>query len=126
MLPAFETEGGSGEIREGLRGRTVPSAKNRGRLDVVAEVLNACSRPASKNAILIRANVNSVTATYLLTRLIDSRLIDTVVDEEDRVTYISTKQGVAFIDAYKTLSTMLTSGLMPETRVTKSEIELFA
>lgn len=126
MLPAFQTEDHPKRAQEDLRGRTVPTAKNRGRLDVVADVLSACSKPAGKNAVLIRANINSVTATYILAKLMDSRLMDTVVDEEGRVAYIATKQGAAFVSAYRNLSMMLTSELVPETRAARSDIELFA
>ncbi|MDE1858847.1 MAG: hypothetical protein KGI26_07265, partial [Thaumarchaeota archaeon] len=111
---------------QALRGRLAAPAKNRGRIDVVADVLSACSSPATKNMILIKANVNSVTATYLLAQLMDTRLVDTVVDEEERVTYIATKQGATFLTSYKNLTAMLTSALVPETRTTKPEIGLFA
>ncbi len=125
MLRTYEAEEPQQE-QGSPRTRTIPKAKNRGRLDVVADVLDACSRPVTKNAILIRANVNSVTATYVLTQLIDSRLLDTVVDEERRVSYIATKQGAAFIAIYKELTTMLTPALAPETKAAKGEIGLFA
>lgn len=125
MLRTYEAEEPQQE-QGSLRTRTIPKAKNRGRLDVVADVLDACSRPVTKNAILIRANVNSVTATYVLTQLIDSRLLDTVVDEERRVSYIATKQGAAFIAIYRELTTMLTPALAPETKAAKGEIGLFA
>jgi predicted transcriptional regulator len=126
VLPAYETERTQERVQEALRGRTIPQAKNRGRLDVVADVLNACSMPASKNSILIKANINSVTATYVLAQLIDTRLLDTVVDEEDRVSYIATKQGVAFVTAYKALTTMLSSAMVPDTKIARTEIGLFA
>lgn len=125
MLRTYEAEEPQQE-QGSPRTRTIPKAKNRGRLDVVADVLDACSRPVTKNAILIRANVNSVTATYVLTQLIDSRLLDTVVDEERRVSYIATKQGAAFIAIYRELTTMLTPALAPETKAAKGEIGLFA
>ncbi|MDG7010853.1 MAG: hypothetical protein JRN57_01910 [Nitrososphaerota archaeon] len=129
MLPAYQTEEPTQQAQQAqqsLRGRLAAPAKNRGRLDVVADVLNACSTPATKNTVLIKANVNSVTATYLLAQLMDTSLVDTVVDEEDRVTYIATKQGAAFLAAYQGLTSMLTRALVPETKIAKPEIGLFA
>ena len=125
MLPAYQTEEPAQQAQQALRGRLAAQAKNRGRIDVVADVLNACSSPATKNMVLIKANVNSVTATYLLAQLMDTRLVDTVVDEDQRVTYIATKQGAAFLESYKNLTAMLTSALVPETRTAKPEIGLF-
>ncbi|MDG6982825.1 MAG: hypothetical protein JRM74_05150 [Nitrososphaerota archaeon] len=126
MLPAYQTEEPAQQAQGSLRGRLATPAKNRGRLDVVADVLSACSSPASKNTVLIRANLNSVTATYLLTQLIDTRLVDTVVDEEGRMSYIATKQGAAFLESYRSITTMLTPALVPETRMARAEIGLFA
>jgi predicted transcriptional regulator len=125
MLPALEVERPVQEDRVNLRGKSVPAAKNRGRLDVVADMVGACFRPASKNSLLIRANVNSVTATYLLAQLMDSRLLDTVVDEEGKVAYIATKHGMAFVNSYRNLTTMLTPSLVPETK-SREQVGLFA
>lgn len=126
MLRAYQTEEPAQQAQESLRVKSVAVAKNRGRLDVVADVLEACSAPVSKNSILIRANVNSVTATYLLAQLMDTRLIDTVVDEDQRVVYIATKQGMAFLNSYRGLTMMLTPALVPSTRTPKQEIGIFA
>ena len=124
MLPALQTDRRE-EHHAPLRSKLAAPAKNRGRLDVVADVLDACSSASSKNAVLIRANVNSVTATYLLAQLMGTRLIDTVIDGEGKVAYITTKQGSAFLEAYKNLVGMLTASLVPETRA-REEIGLFA
>lgn len=124
MLPALQTDRRD-QRQAPLRSRLAAPAKNRGRLDVVADVLDACASASSKNAVLIRANVNSVTATYLLSQLIGARLIDTVVDDEGRVAYIATKQGAAFLESYRHLTGMLTAALVPETRA-REEIGLFA
>lgn len=124
MLPALQTDHRE-EHHAPLRSKLAAPAKNRGRLDVVADVLDACSSASSKNAVLIRANVNSVTATYLLAQLMGTRLIDTVIDGEGKVAYITTKQGSAFLEAYKNLVGMLTASLVPETR-TREEIGIFA
>lgn len=113
------------QAQASIREKTALAAKNRGRLDVVADVLSACSRPASKNAVLIKANVNSVTATYMLAQLMDTRLIDTLVDEEGRIAYIATKQGAAYLGAYRNLTDMLSSALVPATRAVKAETDLF-
>ena len=125
MLPAYQTEEPDQQPQQAVRSRLAAPAKNRGRLDVVADVLSACSSPATKNMVLIKANINSVTATYLLAQLMDTRLVDTVVDEENRVTYIATKQGAAFLAAYRNLTTMLASSMVPETRTAKLEIGPF-
>ena len=124
MLPALQTDRRE-EHHAPLRSKLTAPAKNRGRLDVVADVLDACTSASSKNAVLIRANVNSVTATYLLAQLMGTSLIDTVIDDEGRVAYITTKQGSAFLESYRNLVGMLTASLVPETRV-REEIGLFA
>ena len=126
MLPAYQTEEPAQQARESLRGKSAAVAKNRGRLDVVADVLASCSTPVGKNAILVKANVNSVTATYLLAQMMDSRLVDTVVDEDQKVTYIATKQGTAFLNSYRGLTMMLTPALVPSTRTPKQEMGIFA
>jgi predicted transcriptional regulator len=115
MLPALQTQERA-QQQAALRSKLAAPAKNRGRLDVVADVLEACSANATKNAVLIRANLNSVTATYLLAQLIETRLVDTVVDEEGRVSYITTKQGAAYLDSYRGLVGMLTPALVPDTK----------
>lgn len=126
MLRAYQAEEAQTKEKEGLRTKSVASAKNRGRLDVVADVLSACSEPASKNLVLIKANVNSITATHMLAKLMDTRLVDTVVDEDRRVSYIATKQGVAFLNAYRNLIEMLSSALVPETKALRADFGLFS
>jgi predicted transcriptional regulator len=125
MLRSYQAEEPAQQARRGLRGSVAAQAKNRGRLDVVADVLRACSAPATKNTVLIRANINSVTATYLLAQLMDTHLVDTVVDEDGKVAYIATKQGSAFLLQYENLTTMLTPALVPEMRA-RPEPGLFA
>lgn len=93
------------------------AAKNRGRLDIVADVLGACFRAATKSVITLRANLNGVTATYLILRLIDSGLIDTVVGDEGRVEYVTTRQGTAFLERYMALIGMLSPGLAPAGKI---------
>ena len=126
MLRAYQTEETQAKSQENLRSKAALAAKNRGRLDVVADVLSACSRPASKNSVLIKANVNSVTATHMLAELMDTRLIDTVVDDDSRVSYIATKQGIAFLGAYRNLVEMLSSVLVPQTKALRVEFGLFS
>ena len=125
MLRAYQTEEAQAKAAESLRAKGAAVAKNRGRLDVVADVLTACSRPVTKNMVLIKANVNSVTATRMLTKLMDTRLVDTVVDDDSRVSYIATKQGVAFLNAYRSLTEMLSSTLVPQTKALQTEFGLF-
>ena len=126
MLPAYQTEEAQTRAKESLRAKAASTAKNRGRIDVVADVLNACSRPASKNIVLIKANVNSVTATYMLGKLMDTRLIDTVVDEDRKVAYIATKQGISFLNAYRNLMEMLSAALVPDTKASRPDFGLFS
>lgn len=122
MLKADQVEEPAEGHQVNLRGRQAFAAKNRGRLDVVADVLSACSQPASKNMILIRANVNSVTGTRMLAQLMGTRLVDTVVDDEERVTYIATKRGVAYLNEYRSLTQMLSSALVPDTKSARPEL----
>ena len=126
MLPAYQTQEPQTRAQESFKTKVSVAAKNRGRIDVVADVLSACSRPASKNTVLIKANVNSVTATYMLAKLMDTRLVDTVVDEEKKVSYIATKQGMAFLNAYRNLIDMLSSALIPETKALRVDFGLFS
>ena len=126
MLRANQAGETQAKTQEGLKAKSATTAKNRGRLDVVADVLSACSRPASKNSVLIKANVNSVTATYMLAKLMDTRLVDTVVDEDKKVSYIATKQGMTFLNAYRSLIEMLSSALIPETKALRVDIGIFS
>jgi predicted transcriptional regulator len=41
-------------------------AKNRGRLDTIAEIVNSCLGGANKSRVMLVANINSVAATEML------------------------------------------------------------
>jgi predicted transcriptional regulator len=87
-------------------------AKNRGRIDVMADVLNCCRSPASKSRIMLYANVNSIVATRMVEALTETGLLDSVHDEES-VVYLSTPKGTGFVARYIELQTMISPELLP-------------
>ena len=119
MLPQYETMGKAVQQKE-LKVRAGLFPKNRARLDVIAEILRACSGvAANKSAILLKANLNSVTATCLLKHMLDSGLLDMIVDEEKAVTYIATSHGTSFLERYSDLTAMLAQELTRESKPAK-------
>ena len=91
-------------------------AKNRGRLDTVAEIVGACNGGANKSRIMLVANVNSVVATEMLNKLVHSGLI-ICNREENSVVYKTTQEGFGFIGKYAELVSMLCPGTVPATRL---------
>lgn len=118
MLPQYEAMDKDVQQKE-LKVRAGLFSKNRARLDVVADILRTCSGAANKSAILMKANINSGTATYLLKHMLDSGLLDMIVDGEKVVTYIATTQGTAFLERYSDLTAMLAQELTPESKLAK-------
>src|ERR1700758_4510845 len=71
-------------------------AKNRGRLDVMADVLNCCRSPSSKSHIMLFANVNSIVATRMIENLAETGLIGSI-HEENAVVYLATTKDTGFV-----------------------------
>lgn len=87
-------------------------AKNRGRLDVLADILNCCRSPASKSHIMLFANVNSIVATRMIENLAETGLLDSV-HEEANVVYLATSKGVGFVTKYLELQRLISAELVP-------------
>ena len=87
-------------------------AKNRGRIDVMADVLDACRSPSSKSHIMLFANVNSIVATRMVEKLTETGLIDSVHDE-DSVVYLATPKGAGFVAKYIELLRLISPELVP-------------
>jgi len=86
--------------------------KNRGRIGMVVDVLRTCQRGVHKSRLMLRANLNSVVATYLLSQLMAKRLVNES-EEEGKALYQTTPLGNEFLKRYWELSSMLTEGLLP-------------
>ena len=96
--------------------RAHASTKNRGRLDTVAEIVSACNGGANKSRVMLVANVNSVAATELLNKLVNSGLIS-CTKEDNSVVYRATAEGFGFVNKYTDLVSMLCPGTVPQTKV---------
>jgi predicted transcriptional regulator len=94
------------------RGAKSSHAKNRGRLDVMADVLNCCRSPSSKSHIMLFANVNSIVATRMIENLAETGLLDSV-HEEANVVYLATPKGAGFVAKYIELQRMISPELVP-------------
>jgi predicted transcriptional regulator len=87
-------------------------AKNRGRLDVMADILNSCRSSSSKSHIMLYANVNSIVATRMIEKLTATGLLDSVHDAEN-VVYLATPKGAGFIAKYVELQGLISPELVP-------------
>jgi predicted transcriptional regulator len=87
-------------------------AKNRGRIDVMADVLNCCRSPSSKSHIMLFANVNSIVVTRMIEKLTETGLLDSV-HEENMVVYLATPKGSGFVAKYIDLQRMISPELVP-------------
>jgi predicted transcriptional regulator len=87
-------------------------AKNRGRIDVMADLLNCCRSPSSKSHIMLFANVNSIVATRMIEALTETGLLDSV-HEEGSVVYLATSKGTGFVAKYIELQRLISPELVP-------------
>jgi predicted transcriptional regulator len=94
------------------RARKTSHAKNRGRIDVMADVLNCCRSPSSKSHIMLFANVNSIVATRMIEALTETALLDSV-HEDGSVVYLATPKGTGFVATYLDLQRMISPELVP-------------
>jgi len=86
--------------------------KNRGRLDVMADILNSCRSPSSKSHIMLFANVNSIVATKMIEKLTETGLLDSV-HEESNVVFLATPKGTGFVAKYIDLQRLISPELVP-------------
>jgi predicted transcriptional regulator len=104
------------EMQEAGRRAARPRvAKNRGRIDVIADVLNCCRSLSSKSHIMLFANINSIVATRMLASLAETGLLDSV-RQDDSVVYLATPKGMGFVAKYLELQGMISPELIPETK----------
>jgi predicted transcriptional regulator len=87
-------------------------AKNRGRIDVMADVLNCCRSPSNKSHVMLFANVNSIVATRMIQGLTETGLLDSV-HGEDNIVYLATQKGGVFVAKYLELQRLISPGLVP-------------
>ena len=81
---------------------------------MVCEVLAACNKGgANKSRIMLRANINSLVATNLLTALAECGLIERGRDESGTTRYLCTRRGNDFVNKYLELTSMLCQMLRP-------------
>lgn len=111
MLPLQQAERGVGKGSPPAI-ENVQAARNRGRIDVVAEIVHCCERPSSKSRIMMVANVNSVAATKMISQLVETGLLDSV-HERSSVHYMATPRGVEFVRKYWDLVSLLSPQLIP-------------
>src|SRR5712692_7887742 len=90
-------------------------AKNRGRVDVIADVLNCCRSASSKSHIMLFANLNSMVATRMIQKLSETGLLDSV-HEESGVVYLATPKGAGFVRKYLELQAFISPELVPDTK----------
>lgn len=88
------------------RSRASHTSRNRGRLDIIADVINACKERCTKSYIMLKANVNSVTATQLIEKLVSCGLI-TATEEDGSMLFFPTARGVEFLLNYERLLVFL-------------------
>jgi predicted transcriptional regulator len=112
------SEVGTGEFRrQELQNVQQRQAKNRGRLDTVAEIVKSCFGGANKSRIMLTANVNSVVATEMINSLMDSGLLSPRKEEGQSVTYHATQEGLEFVNRYSSLVSMLRPGIVAPSRI---------
>jgi predicted transcriptional regulator len=82
------------------------SGGNRGKLDIIAEILRKLREPACKTNIMSRCNMSTVQSVLYLSLMNSSHLIQT--DETARlVTYQRTEAGREFLTLYDKMVVLL-------------------
>ena len=108
---ATEAQNGP-EPTEAIASPKQSHAKNRGRIDVMADVLTCCRSSCSKSHIMLSANVNSIVSTRMIERLTETGLLDSV-HGEDSVVYFTTPKGMGFVAKYLELQLLIAPELLP-------------
>ena len=117
---AHETQTESPQSSQQIRDASTPGAtvraashaKNRGRIDVMADLLNCCRSRSNKSHMMLSANVNSVVATRMIMSLTETGLLDSV-HEDNGVFYLATPRGVGFIAKYVELQREISPEMVP-------------
>ncbi|MEM2514646.1 MAG: winged helix-turn-helix domain-containing protein [Nitrososphaerota archaeon] len=82
------------------------SDKRRGRIEIVAEILEATRKGTQKTQIMYQAGLSFSQLTYYIDILLKSGLIQKF-EKERRVLYKITSKGVQFLKCYKELERFL-------------------
>ena len=82
------------------------STKRRGRLDIIAEILDAAMNGTVKTRIMYNANVNFVQFNYYFEYLLEARLIGTIV-HRGKTIYRTTEKGKFLLQRFKEAAEML-------------------
>jgi|BEDMetMinimDraft_2_1075160.scaffolds.fasta_scaffold02864_3 predicted transcriptional regulator len=98
---------------QGTRLRVNSTSKNRGRLDIIADVINACRGGCTKSYVMLRANLNSATASDLIKKLLSCGLI-TLTEEEGSMIFFPTIRGIEFLRSYEQLLSFLETNVLRE------------
>ena len=83
-----------------LRAGSTP--KNRGRLDIIADIISACMGGRTKSYVMLRAKTNSVTITNIMKKLLLCGLIS-ATEEEGNIMFFPTTRGIDFLRNYEKL-----------------------
>ena len=70
---------------------TSVSKKHRGKIEIMADMLNIANAPTGKTQMMQRANLSHLQLVYYLEELQENRLIETIA--EDAGTYRTTESG---------------------------------
>jgi len=120
----MQSFGEAGEPEQALREMEVAprgsQAKNRGRMDVIADILSCCQPACSKSHIMLSANINSIVATRIIGNLAKTGLLESA-RKDDILTYMTTPKGLEFITKYIELQGLVSPDLVPETRTKVSD-----
>jgi len=73
----------------------------RGRLDIIADILNVASRNAKKTQIMYQANLSYSVMQRYLAEIVEAQLI---AFEDEKQHYSLTSKGQGFLDAYEKYS----------------------
>ena len=115
----MQSLGQAGESEQALPGKEVSprssQVKNRGRMDVVADILSCCQPASSKSHVMLSANINSIVATRVIANLIKTGLLE-IMRRDDMVTYVTTSKGIEFITKYLELQGLVSPDLVPASR----------
>lgn len=83
---------------------------NRGRLQIIAEILRLLRVPAGKANIMSHCNMSTAQSGHYLDLMRSSDLVRTGA-YAGRVTYQRTEAGLEFLELYKKIALMLDSGI---------------
>lgn len=80
--------------------------KRRGRIEIIAEILNATKKGAHKTQIMYQAGLSFSQLTVYLDFLLKSGLIQKI-EKKGKVMYKITNKGMLFLESYKELKSFL-------------------